>query len=130
MPIKNITRATFAELRQLIPRSATFTPEFATIIDAYLNRFAMPRDVKDVRPQNPCLKCDSLYAGFHWGIQHGCGSCSKCGWPARAYHFVMDENGIERRLVIVLQYHPDEVKVARKTSGKDRAQRDAAGRTE
>jgi hypothetical protein len=113
-----VTRASFAALCGVIPEASTFTAAFAAIADLYLSRFALPSDITAIRPQYPCLKCGSPYGGFRWGLQHGCGSCSTCGWPARAYHFVIDENGDERRLVIVLQYHPDEVKVARKSSAR------------
>lgn len=107
----SVARASLDELRAVIAESDTFTPAFAAILDLYLARFAMPSDVAATRPENPCLKCGTLYAGFRWGIHHGCGYCSKCGWPARAYHFIADENAIERRIVVVLQYHPAEVRI-------------------
>lgn len=46
-------------------------------------------------------------AYFRWGIAHGEGFCSNCGYPARAYHFNV---GPIKRLPIILQYHPEDLK--------------------
>lgn len=52
-----------------------------------------------------------MHATFVWGIAHGEGGCSKCGYPARALHY--DIGGI-KSLQLILQYHPDELTVATK----------------
>lgn len=65
-----------------------------------------------------CVKCGTIQnpglmglivGGFEWGLAHGEGRCSKCGWPARAHHWVKDASG-ETFLTLrgfVVQYHPD-----------------------
>ena len=58
----------------------------------------------------PCIKCGAPLGGFlgmfEWGIVHGEGRCSRCKWPARAYHF---NAGPIERLELILQYHPSVV---------------------
>ena len=105
----HVAVATFDAMRKWIPGADAFTTAFISTLDDYLKIFACPSDAQAEKTRYPCLKCGELYAGFHWGIQHGTGSCSKCGWPARAYHFVTDETGTEVRISMVLQYHPDGV---------------------
>ena len=67
--------------------------------------FADPVDDK-------CLNCGralmGLLGSFTWGIIHGEGVCSHCGWPARAYHYY-EVDGEERSFQAVLQYHPDQL---------------------
>lgn len=68
----------------------------------YFKHFAKPKGV--------CIKCGARLGGllgsFRWGIQHGEGECSQCGYPARGYH--RDVGPIEF-LPMVLQYHPNEL---------------------
>ncbi len=69
----------------------------------YLSVFAQPDDVE--RPH--CVKCKSeLIFTFRWGLAHGEGVCSKCLWPTRLYHFLKGDDGSEKRIVQLLQYHP------------------------
>ena len=85
----------------------------------YLSQFATPN-------YNPaggmlsgsisCLKCDrplnGMLGSFQWGLAHGEGQCSGCGWPARGRHRPTDADGeqiFDGPLEMVLQYHPDEV---------------------
>lgn len=42
--------------------------------------------------------------GFEWGLAHGEGHCSTCGWPARAYHF--NPTPDVERFTAVLSYLP------------------------
>lgn len=76
-------------------------------INKYLEPFAKPAE------DGKCLKCRTVQGGlmgggFRYGIAHGEGRCSKCGWPGRANHYPKDENGEDfARLTIILQYHPD-----------------------
>lgn len=65
----------------------------------YSEGFAQPAD------DGTCLCCGA-YASFTWGLQHGEGSCAKCGWPARMYHFIKTPEGEDKRVVRLLQYHP------------------------
>lgn len=83
-------------------------------IDSYLARFTIIRDERGSR----CPGCGSLLtahdaitglflgATFTWGIAHGEGHCSGCGYPARAYHF---DVGPLKRFEAVLAVHPDEL---------------------
>ncbi len=71
----------------------------------------MPEDyAKHFAAHSPDSKC--LYCGgwgtFTWGLAHGSGYCVTCGWPARLYHFIKDE-AKEKRIVLLLQYHPKEI---------------------
>ena len=59
-----------------------------------------------------CIGCDrklagDIFAAFEWGLAHGEGRCGSCGWPARAIHTVTTADGVEHRVSMVLQYHPD-----------------------
>jgi hypothetical protein len=72
-----------------------------------------------VKP-GPCICCgaqqgskdlmDAFIGGgrFRWGIAHGEGNCTDCGWPARAYHRNV---GPIEFVQIILQFHPDELNV-------------------
>lgn len=117
---KSMPHVSFEALRNSMPGSDAYTPEFVAILDEYLKSFTLPSDLNTPKPRRPCLKCGSLYAGFTWSIQHGEGHCSECGWPARAYHFITDETGAECRLVMTLQYHPIAVTVRRKRKAKQK----------
>jgi hypothetical protein len=46
---------------------------------------------------------------FRWGLQNGEGTCQRCGWPGRGLHDPKKngESVFNRRLEIILQYHPD-----------------------
>lgn len=50
-----------------------------------------------------------LTATFRWGIVHGEGNCSNCGWPATVHHSIRDADGEE--LIFLRNYglaaHPD-----------------------
>jgi len=52
--------------------------------------------------------CDLILKAptFVWGIEHGEGFCSKCGYPARAHHDIPNVGRIQN---LILQYHPDEL---------------------
>lgn len=59
-----------------------------------------------------CLKCNErLNSTFRWGLAHGEGACSNCGWPTRLYHkFSLSDGAEQPRLVFCLQYKPSLVK--------------------
>lgn len=82
------------------------SPEFETKFKEYMSHFVAPHEMK-------CVKCGTtlggLFGSFRWGIAHGQGECSRCGWPAIAYHFLEDETGKEHRFELLLQLHPDDV---------------------
>lgn len=72
----------------------------------YGNKFAEPL------PDGKCLCCGEDRT-FTWGLTHGEGHCYKCGWPARLYHFFKDSAGNSKRIVRLLQYHPDQILLAK-----------------
>lgn len=93
------------------------------LIDAlneYFSIFAKP--VKRYQPGGMfgnlnCFKCGEALGGalgtFQWGIRSGEGNCSHCGWPCRAHHRPKNDGDaiFNRCLVMILQYHPDNVTV-------------------
>lgn len=58
-------------------------PELRALVDAYLRNWI----------PGPCPGCD--WGLFTWGLVHGAGECSVCGWPGRLYHSVTDADGKE-----------------------------------
>ena len=76
------------------------TPNRAAL-DEHLKKFVVPD--KDRK----CIRCGAYDYGFSWGITHGEGNCTRCGWPARAYHYASKEENCT--INTILQYHPDEV---------------------
>ena len=90
----------------------------AEIVEA-LNKYFEPFAAIDVPADNakefdsPCLGCGESQVGllrgrFTWGIAHGEGHCSNCGWPARMYHDIRDSDGVRLMYFrLLLQYHPD-----------------------
>ena len=88
-------------------RAENLSPEDETALDAHFKHFL---------PPGKCCMCGAQQGGdaissalglakFTWGIQHGEGFCYFCKWPARAYHY---DIGPIKKLVIILQYHPEE----------------------
>jgi hypothetical protein len=76
--------------------------------DAYLATFAKLTDGK-------CLCCGTslrcplgmgIFGGFEWGMVHGEGHCSHCGYPMRGHHRVKDLGKIDN---LFLPYHPSEL---------------------
>lgn len=58
-----------------------------------------------------CLCCGAslggLFGKFEYGLAHGEGRCSNCGYPCRAIHYIKDEDGKTLiRFETILQYHP------------------------
>ncbi len=88
-------------------------------LDEYFKQFSAPVVLDEgnaLLGGQRCLNCDAVLSGvlgsFQWGIAHGEGTCSSCGWPARAYHRPKDQDGEEicdGALQVILQYHPDNV---------------------
>ncbi len=71
------------------------------IADDYLKAFTRAKD--------GCVCCGAVQGGllfgfFTWGLAHGEGYCSQCGYPGRAVHRIGDI-GVLRHFI--LQYHPD-----------------------
>ena len=85
-------------------------------INNYLKVFAAPPETLDNEGKLQfirCLNCDhaltGLFGSFEYGIRHGEGACSKCGYPGRANHYIEHE-GFKLSFVRVLQYHPSQLK--------------------
>jgi hypothetical protein len=75
-------------------------------VAAYTKKFAKPSEGR------PCLACGASYGGFTWGLTHGHGHCSNCGWPATLYHYIKDREGKDiAGATVLLQVHPDQVSV-------------------
>lgn len=77
----------------------------------YLQAFVAPGD------KGQCVCCGEQQGGdmvaglmgtakFRWGLAHGEGFCSACGYPGRALHYI-GKGEDEMRLNLILQYHPD-----------------------
>ncbi len=98
--MSRLTQEKLTELKAVIPHCAA-GDELST---EYVAPFAEPI------PGGKCLSC-GREATFTWGLAHGEGHCYECGWPARLYHFIKAENGTERRVVRLLQYHPDGISI-------------------
>jgi hypothetical protein len=83
------------------------------LLDDYLHGFVKSPDA------NKCICCGEKQGGdmiagllgtakFRWGLAHGEGFCSACGYPGRALHYI-GKGEDEMRLNFILQYHPDEL---------------------
>lgn len=91
-------------------------PEYVTAVREYFSHFAAPiKEGDGFVSSNPCLCCGNPQGGmlgyFRWGIAHGHGACSECGWPATVYHFIKDKSGDEICVLrgVLLQAHPNDV---------------------
>jgi hypothetical protein len=91
--------------------------EVIAALDAYFAPFTPMVD------GSKCVGCDKTQGGdifeaalglacFTWGLAHGEGYCSNCGWPARGYHYKMPWPfpQSERPVGLILQYHPSALK--------------------
>jgi hypothetical protein len=74
-------------------------------INGYLSGFVLGlvrEDGEEVEKPGGCPCCLATLGGFltgsfEWGLVHGEGSCSACGWPVAAYHrLYLDERGDDR----------------------------------
>jgi hypothetical protein len=73
-------------------------------IDTYLSSFVLGlvlEDGKEVAGAGGCPCCLAELGGFlgafQWGLVHGEGTCSRCGWPVTAYHYLyLDDRGDRR----------------------------------
>ena len=80
-------------------------------VNEYLSRFAKPiRPEKDggLMLGNLKCQCGASLAGFvgtfQWGLAHGEGSCTSCGYPGRGKHYIdLGEDG-ELSLPVILLY--------------------------
>lgn len=74
-------------------------------LNGYLSGFVLGlgrEDGKEVEQAGGCPCCLATLGGFltgsfEWGLVHGEGSCSACGWPVKAYHrLYLDERGDDK----------------------------------
>lgn len=99
--MKKLTEKRLAELRA----SVAHCTSGVELPSEYLKEsFALPD------AHGTCLNCGKS-GTFTWGLVHGEGHCAECGWPARLYHFVKGTDGNETRIVRLLQYHPDGIRL-------------------
>jgi hypothetical protein len=93
-------------------------PETIKALDDYFSHFAAIEikevDGKKEIADQKCCGCGDYLTGFlrgtwRWGIAHGVGECSKCGWPSHGHHFVKDAGGEDVVALrnFILQVHPD-----------------------
>lgn len=92
--------------------------ECINVLNEYFKIFAKPKflegeNVNWISGSLDCINCGRRLNGvlgtFQWGITHGEGNCSECGWPGRAIHYIKDTDGedfFNRPFDIILQYHP------------------------
>jgi len=118
MPTKTRTRTTKNKLDAVArfdPDDAPFKlPGDLAVPLGYWDEFAHPEF--DEHNDQLCLSC-GITSTFKWGIRHGEGACSNCSWPARAFHFFRQNDGTDRRVICVLQYHPSGVVRTRRKNG-------------
>lgn len=112
--------------RELFKVDGDMSEADAAAMDSYFSKFVMPEAGRSDETTK-CIGCGAILTGgiigvllgatFTYGLVHGEGFCSKCGWPARANHY---DVGPIKRLVCVLQYHPSGLKL--KTPAVEEAQ--------
>lgn len=125
-----MTKADHLDWRTLMSATDETTPETIEALDEYFRHFvAVPMEGNRVNTQY-CVGCEEPLTGleavlmgrggFRWGLAHGEGQCSGCGWPARAHHFVKGKDGREILSLenFVLQVHPDFVTQKPKGDGQ------------
>jgi hypothetical protein len=65
-------------------------------------------------PHSGCVSCGAQLGGmlgsFAFGLPWGEGHCGRCDYPARVFHRLKLPDGSEEALMLILQYHPDELK--------------------
>jgi hypothetical protein len=83
-------------------------------LDKYFSSFISLEEVcKDKNTNQTCYSCQSdltgIFGTFQFGLVYGEGGCSKCLWPCRSIHHLIDNQGKEIGIIrnFVLQYHPD-----------------------
>jgi hypothetical protein len=111
MKALNLPRLKAADITE--PKEGQEIPAwYPAKLDEYLSHFVKPSE------KDGCIRCETqqtdilgaLMGGFTWGIAHGEGFCGTCRWPARAYHFLKDDDGKDLLTFrVLLQYHPDEL---------------------
>ncbi len=108
---------------------SALSEEHARILDAYFRRFVeLPKNEKG---ESVCLGCDLPFckdeltdallggspfrASWRWSLAHGERHCTKCGWPARAYHYDIGKSetseALITRMTLTLAIHPDELRL-------------------
>jgi hypothetical protein len=96
----------------LTVRDGELSPKEEEELDAYLKAFLPPN--KDRKCVNCGLTLGGLVGRFTYGICHGEGYCSECGYPGRANHYNF---GPIDSLTFILQYHPDGLELKEQEEG-------------
>jgi len=111
-----------AELQALpIPRCSLEHAHGEGVTEEMLSPFLPPR-INKTNDGVLCVGCgETLWrpgivgflmgATFTWGVAHGEGRCSSCGYPTRMYH-----RRAEGTATFPLQYHPDDLRLREKTA--------------
>lgn len=98
MKARNLPHATPDDVVKQIEHFKVELP--APKLSEYLAHFIKPEG------DNRCPRDDGY---FTWGLAHGSGHCTRCGWPGTFYHFPKDEAGKPQRFEAMLWIHPDEL---------------------
>lgn len=112
----NLPRMTAKDIVEIKEPSPEADAQF-DLIDGYVKGF--------VKTDGTCVCCGAQQGGdvmaallgtarFKWGIAHGEGFCSACGYPGRAMHYIGEGKSQIRLSNCILQYHPDELSFASK----------------
>lgn len=101
MKARNLPHATSADVAREDGQSPVAPP--SNMLDDYLSHFIKPEG------DNRCPR-DGGY--FTWGLAHGSGHCTTCGWPGAMYHFPKDASGERQRFEALLWLHPDDLEEA------------------
>ena len=105
----NIPHATIADITIDAPPTVEGITEH---FERHLSHYAAPKkdEAGENRSGQPCIACDATHS-FTWGMVHGAGHCTNCGWPASLYHFITDQEGkqVAHLRGVLLWAHPDDI---------------------
>ena len=85
--ILDLPRASLGLLGDRLDGAEAFTePAVRDAIDEHLSHFVwLIRN-----DEMACPGCTIGRGWFAWGLVHGCGFCTMCGWPGQLYHYISD----------------------------------------
>lgn len=109
MKARDLPHATSTDVAEQIERFSVDLPTEA--LDGYLAHFIKPEG--DGR-------CPRDGGSFTWGLAHGSGHCTECGWPGVLYHFPKDADGNSQRFEALLWLHPDDLEERNQEPSDDR----------
>jgi len=110
---ENLSKATAATVGIVPTPGQEDVPDTLNLIalaDEYFANFCAS-EKPDAPIKCPCcgFGLGVLLGTFVWGIAHGEGTCSSCGYPCRAHHPIYEQGNDEPVMTLqnmVLPYHP------------------------